>query len=67
VLQQHASRTGFRVGKNRYFHTPTDRERFNLGQGVNAWKGFFLSVRPTFGQLMVSRSCGVRSAIIERV
>jgi eukaryotic translation initiation factor 2C len=52
VLQQHASRGGFRLGKNRYFFTP--RERLQLGMGVQAWQGFFLSVRPAFKQLMVN-------------
>jgi eukaryotic translation initiation factor 2C len=53
VLQQHPSRTGVRVGKNRYFF-PSSAEKINLGPGVEAWKGFFTSVRPTFKQLMVN-------------
>jgi eukaryotic translation initiation factor 2C len=51
VLQQHASRTGFRHGMNRFFF---GGEKFNISCGINAMKGFLLSVRPSFGQLMVS-------------
>jgi eukaryotic translation initiation factor 2C len=54
VLKQHASRGGFRLGQNRYFFTP--RERLQLSQGVQAWQGFFISVRPVFKQLMVLTS-----------
>ncbi|KAH7919917.1 Piwi-domain-containing protein [Leucogyrophana mollusca] len=53
VLQQHASATGVRVGKNRYFF-PSPREPFELGLGVEAWKGFFISVRPVYKELMVN-------------
>ncbi|KAG5643974.1 hypothetical protein DXG03_009263, partial [Asterophora parasitica] len=53
VLQQHASRNGVRVGKNRYFF-PTSAHKVSLGPGVEAWQGFFTSVRPTFKELMVN-------------
>lgn len=53
VLQQHASRTGVRVGKNRYFF-PSSDQKISLGPGVEAWQGFYASVRPTFKQLMVN-------------
>ncbi|KAI0797593.1 Piwi-domain-containing protein [Abortiporus biennis] len=53
VLQQHAARTGVRVGKNKYFF-PSSEERYPLSLGLEARKGFFLSVRPTFKQLMVN-------------
>ncbi|RDB21860.1 Protein argonaute 1B [Hypsizygus marmoreus] len=52
VLQQHASRNGVRVGKNRYFF-PT-AQRVSLGPGVEAVQGFYTSVRPTYKQLMVN-------------
>jgi Argonaute linker 1 domain len=53
VLQQNASRTGVRVGKNRYFF-PSSAKKISLGPRVEAWQGFFASVRPTYKQLMVN-------------
>ncbi|KDR72808.1 hypothetical protein GALMADRAFT_158483 [Galerina marginata CBS 339.88] len=53
VLQQHANRTGVRVGKSRYFF-PTSSEKHNLGPGVEAIQGFYASVRPAYKQLMVN-------------
>jgi Argonaute linker 1 domain len=53
VLQRHAAKTGIRVGKNRYFF-PSSAERFELGLGIEAWRGYFASVRPTYKQLMVN-------------
>ncbi|CAL1702590.1 unnamed protein product [Somion occarium] len=53
VLQQHASRVGVRVGKNRYF-IPTSNAIFPLTLGLEARQGFFLSVRPMYKQLMVN-------------
>jgi hypothetical protein len=53
VLQQHPTRTGVRVGKNRYFF-PTSSESFPLSQGLVAFQGFYTSVRPTYKQLMVN-------------
>ncbi|OCH91556.1 Piwi-domain-containing protein [Obba rivulosa] len=52
VLQQHASRTGVRVSKNKYFFPSS--ERFPLSIGTEAWKGFFVSIRPTVKQLTVN-------------
>ncbi|KAJ7747645.1 argonaute-like protein [Mycena maculata] len=53
VLQQHPTRTGVRVGKNRYFF-PTSSEPFRLSPGIIAFQGFYTSVRPTYKQLMVN-------------
>ncbi|KAG6810227.1 hypothetical protein H0H92_012816 [Tricholoma furcatifolium] len=53
VLQQHASRTGVRVGQNRYFF-PSSSQQFRLGPGVVAFQGFYASVRTTFKELMVN-------------
>jgi hypothetical protein len=53
VLQQNASRTGVRVGKNRYFF-PSSAQKIPLGPRVEAWQGFFASVRPTYKELMVN-------------
>lgn len=55
VLQTHAARTGVRVGQNRYFFPSRDsRERFDLAPGLEAWKGFFMSARPVYKELMVN-------------
>jgi hypothetical protein len=54
VLQQQSANTGVRVGKNRYFFPFSDMPKIELGLGVEAWKGFFTSVRPTYKQLMVN-------------
>ncbi|KAJ7152964.1 argonaute-like protein [Mycena filopes] len=53
VLQQHASRTGVRVGKNRYFF-PSSSEPFHLSPGIIAFQGFHTSVRVTYRQLSVN-------------
>lgn len=53
VLQQHAARTGTRVGQNRYFFQTSNND-IPLSLGLFARQGFFLSVRPTFKQLMVN-------------
>ncbi|KAF8881571.1 argonaute-like protein [Infundibulicybe gibba] len=52
VLQQHPSSTGVRVGKNKYFFPPVSS--MSLGFGIEAWQGFYTSVRPTYKQLMVN-------------
>ncbi|KAG2360248.1 ribonuclease H-like domain-containing protein [Suillus spraguei] len=52
ILQTHATRTGVRVGKNRYFFR--SQEYFDLAPGVEAWKGFFMSARPVYKELMVN-------------
>ncbi|KAI0919501.1 hypothetical protein AcV5_001553 [Taiwanofungus camphoratus] len=52
VLQQHANKTGTRAGRNRYFFPSSERRPLALG--LEAWKGFFMSVRPAYKQLMVN-------------
>lgn len=52
ILQQHASKMGVRSGRNRYFFPSL--ARFPLGLGLETWKGFFMSVRPAYKQLMVN-------------
>ncbi|KAL4080951.1 Piwi domain-containing protein [Scleroderma citrinum] len=61
VLQSHAAHSGVRVGSGgesggggRYFFPPEERENFFLSPGVSAWKGFFMSARPVYKQLMVN-------------
>ncbi|KAJ6558191.1 ribonuclease H-like domain-containing protein [Mycena capillaripes] len=53
VLQQHPTRTGVRVGKNKYFF-PTSSRSFQLSPWIVAFQGFYTSVRPTYKQLMVN-------------
>ncbi|KAI5986247.1 Piwi-domain-containing protein [Pisolithus albus] len=49
VLQSHAAHNC------RYFFPPRQNERFDLSSpGVVAWKGFFMSARPVYKQLMVN-------------
>ncbi|KIJ17922.1 hypothetical protein PAXINDRAFT_167846 [Paxillus involutus ATCC 200175] len=54
VLQHHASHHGTRVGKNRYFFPSQDRRSMELSTGIEAWKGFFMSARPVYKELMVN-------------
>ncbi len=67
-MQQHASRTGRRLGKpedngaSKYFFGP-DGRRVELAPGVQLWKGFYTSARPVFKQLMVN--VYVQSAILD--
>lgn len=51
VVQMGASRTGIRSGKNRYFFDPAQR---TLDGGLEAWRGFFASVRPVWREMMVN-------------
>ncbi|KAI8977826.1 Piwi-domain-containing protein [Trametes punicea] len=53
VLQSFASKRGFRVGGNKYFFTTT-ADRFELSLNVEAYRGFFMSIRPMYKQLMVN-------------
>ncbi|KAH9474635.1 Protein argonaute PNH1 [Psilocybe cubensis] len=48
-----SSGSGVMVGRNRFFF-PTAAQPFNLGGGLEAWKGFYSSVRPAHNQLMVN-------------
>ncbi|CAK5263252.1 unnamed protein product [Mycena citricolor] len=53
VLNQHPTRSGVRVGQNKFFF-PTSSQSFPLGMGLVAFQGFYTSVRPTYKQLMVN-------------
>lgn len=57
VLSAHPNRTqpgaGVMVGRNRYFF-PSASPPYSLGAGLEAWRGFYSSVRPSFNQLMVN-------------
>ncbi|EIW78043.1 Piwi-domain-containing protein [Coniophora puteana RWD-64-598 SS2] len=60
ILQYKAAHSGFRVGAgqdkastaSKYFFPTLDR--FPLGPGVEAWKGFFVSVRPVYKEMMIN-------------
>lgn len=42
------------VGRNRFFFQSGGVRPVNLGGGLEAWKGFYSSVRPAWKQLMVN-------------
>lgn len=51
-LQAGGVRIGGKSGReNKYFFS---NDKQALGGGIEGWQGFFLSVRPTFGSLMVN-------------
>jgi eukaryotic translation initiation factor 2C len=52
ILAKFPSKTGgVLVGKNRFFF-PQDMQ--NIGGGLEAWKGFYSSVRPVYKQLSIN-------------
>lgn len=53
VVQSYASKHGVRVGRNKYFF-PSPTEHYVLSLGVEAHRGFFMSIRPMYKQLMVN-------------
>lgn len=56
VLSAHPNRSGgpgIMVGRNRFFFPNAERP-FDLGGGLEAFKGFYSSVRPAHNQLMVN-------------
>ncbi|KAM5543406.1 hypothetical protein V8D89_002657 [Ganoderma adspersum] len=53
ILQKYAQRNGVRVSRNKYF-SPSSSERHRLSLGVEALRGFFISVRPVYKQLVIN-------------
>ncbi|KAF7293020.1 Argonaute-like protein [Mycena indigotica] len=53
LLASHANRTGVQVGRNRFF-VPSPGRASDLGGGLEAFRGFYSSVRPAHNQLMVN-------------
>jgi eukaryotic translation initiation factor 2C len=56
ILAAHPNRSGgggVLVGRNRFFFKSA-MQPVSLGGGLEAWKGFYSSVRPTHYQLMVN-------------
>lgn len=57
ILQSHPNRSsggGVMVGRNRFFFRSNEAPPFTLGGGLEAWRGFYSSVRPAYKQLMVN-------------
>lgn len=57
ILTAHPSRVaggGVVVGRNKFFHPSPNEPPISLGGGLEAWKGFYSSVRPAHKQLMVN-------------
>lgn len=42
------------VGRNKFFHPSPTEPPVSLGGGLQAWRGFYASVRPAHRQLMVN-------------
>ncbi|KAL4072209.1 Piwi domain-containing protein [Scleroderma yunnanense] len=53
ILASSPGRTGVVVGRNKYFFRAA-AEPYPIGGGLEAWKGFYSSVRPAHQQLMVN-------------
>jgi len=55
ILSAHPNRPGggIMVGRNRFFFKAA-MDPFDLGGGLEAWKGYYSSVRPAHNQLMVN-------------
>lgn len=50
----HPSGQGVVVGRNKFFHFNPAEPPADLGGGLEAWRGFYSSVRPSHMQLMVN-------------
>ena len=58
ITTSHTAHAAFLSNTNRYFVSPSSlkppERPFLLNDGLEAWKGFYASVRPTYKQLMVN-------------
>ncbi|KAJ7704396.1 argonaute-like protein [Mycena rosella] len=56
ILAAHPNRPGggVMVGRNRFFFPSASERPVSLGGGLEAWRGFYSSVRPAHKQLMVN-------------
>ncbi|TBU46218.1 argonaute-like protein [Dichomitus squalens] len=57
ILSAHPNRVvggGVMVGRNKFFHPSPSAPPVPLGGGLEAWRGFYSSVRPAWKQLMVN-------------
>lgn len=65
LLSAHPARPGggILVGRNRYFFKSA-MEPFSLGGSLEAWRGFYSSVRPAHYQLMINVN-GMRTPLLK--
>ncbi|KAI0926490.1 hypothetical protein AcV7_005414 [Taiwanofungus camphoratus] len=57
ILAAHPNRSaggGVMISRNKFFHASPQYPPFPLGGGLEAWRGFYSSVRPAHKQLMVN-------------
>ncbi|KAI8989621.1 ribonuclease H-like domain-containing protein [Trametes punicea] len=57
IFAMHPNRVvggGVMVGRNKFFHPSPTAPPVSLGGGLEAWRGFYSSVRPAWKQLMVN-------------
>ncbi|OBZ66780.1 Protein argonaute MEL1 [Grifola frondosa] len=57
ILAAHPNRSvggGVMIGRNKFFHPSATSPPVSLGGGLEAWRGFYSSVRPAHKQLMVN-------------
>lgn len=57
ILAAHPSRVvggGVMVGRNKFFHRSAAEPPASISGGLEAWRGFYSSVRPAHKQLMVN-------------
>lgn len=63
VSQQHARKTGVRIGRDAqtrfFFRALTAGAPIDLGGGLEALRGFFMSIRPTYEQVMTNIQPGM--------
>ncbi|EUC64487.1 argonaute-like protein [Rhizoctonia solani AG-3 Rhs1AP] len=53
ILSKYPSQHGVMVGRNKWFF-PSLHQAHDLGRGLEAYRGYYSSVRPSFQQLMVN-------------
>ncbi|KAH9920590.1 Piwi-domain-containing protein [Fomitopsis serialis] len=70
VTQQHARKNGTRIGRDTqtrfFFRSLTEQSPIMLGGGLEAWRGFFMSIRPTYEQMMTNINPGIAPFYIPR-
>ena len=63
VTQQHARKTGVRIGRDAqtrfFFRSLTAHAPIDLRGGLEALRGFFMSIRPTYEQVMTNINPGM--------
>jgi eukaryotic translation initiation factor 2C len=57
ILAAHPNRSvggGVMVGRNKFFHPASSEAPVSIGGGLQAWRGFYSSIRPAHKSLMVN-------------